>query len=124
MADTSASGYGRRSKLSPEASADSDRDRTWGQQTDTYQGEAVLAAAVYAYRAALGSRLIAGYALGSLAHGGFSPLVSDVDLGLILQDPLTRRCGSADPLGVLVLPRASQLSPSSPATWSSTASVG
>jgi len=49
----------------------------------------VLARAVSAYRAALGERLIAGYALGSLAHGGFSPLVSDVDLGLILQDPLT-----------------------------------
>jgi hypothetical protein len=43
---------------------------------------------VAAYRAALGSRLIAGYALGSLAHGGFSPLVSDVDLGLILEDPV------------------------------------
>ena len=28
------------------------------------------------------------YALGSLAHGGFSPLVSDVDLGLVLADPL------------------------------------
>jgi len=55
--------------------------------SDTHQGEAVLARAVAAYRAALGSRLIAGYALGSLAHGGFSPLVSDVDLGLILQDP-------------------------------------
>jgi hypothetical protein len=52
------------------------------------EGEAVLARAVSAYQAALGSRLIAGYALGSLAHGGFSPLVSDVDLGLILQDPL------------------------------------
>jgi len=48
----------------------------------------VLARAVSAYRGALGSRLIAGYALGSLAHGGFSPLVSDVDLGLVLQDPL------------------------------------
>jgi hypothetical protein len=55
---------------------------------DTYLGEVVLARAVAAYRAALGSRLIAGYALGSLAHGGFSPLVSDVDLGLILDDPL------------------------------------
>jgi hypothetical protein len=55
---------------------------------DTRQGEAVLASAVSAYRAALGARLVAGYALGSLAHGGFSPLVSDVDLGLILQDPL------------------------------------
>jgi hypothetical protein len=31
--------------------------------------------------------MVAGYALGSLAHGGFSPLVSDIDLGLILQDP-------------------------------------
>jgi hypothetical protein len=31
---------------------------------------------------------MAGYALGSLAHGGFSSLVSDVDLGLVLQDPL------------------------------------
>jgi hypothetical protein len=52
-------------------------------------GEAVLARAVSAYRAALGPRLIAGYALGSLAHGGFSALVSDVDLGLILHDPVT-----------------------------------
>ena len=58
-----------------------------GQQADTYQGEAVLAQAVAAYRQALGSRLVSGYALGSLAHGGFSPLVSDVDLGLILRDP-------------------------------------
>jgi hypothetical protein len=54
-------------------------------------GEAVLARAVSAYRAALGSRLIAGYALGSLAHGGFSALVSDVDLGLILHDPVTMK---------------------------------
>ncbi|MGO8955769.1 MAG: hypothetical protein ACLQFR_00120 [Streptosporangiaceae bacterium] len=75
MADTTASGYRRRSRLSPEAPA------------DTHDGEAVLARAVSTYRAALGSRLIAGYALGSLAHGGFSPLVSDVDVGLVLQDP-------------------------------------
>ncbi len=54
---------------------------------DAQPGEAVLERAVAAYRAALGSRLIAGYALGSLAHGGFSPLVSDVDLGLVLNDP-------------------------------------
>ncbi len=76
MADTSAFGFRRRGRLSPEASTDSDA------------GEAVLARAVSAYRAALGVRLIAGYALGSLAHGGFSSLVSDVDLGLIVQDPL------------------------------------
>jgi hypothetical protein len=56
--------------------------------TAAEQGEAVLARAVAAYQEALGPRLIAAYALGSLAHGGFSPLVSDVDLGLILGDPL------------------------------------
>ena len=64
-------------------------------QAGTAQGDAVLAEAVSAFRAALGSRLVAGYALGSLAHGGFSPLVSDVDLGLVLQDPL--RVSTASP---------------------------
>ena len=58
-----------------------------GQQAGPGQGEAVLAQALAAYQAALGPRLIAAYALGSLAHGGFSPLVSDVDLGLVLDDP-------------------------------------
>ena len=58
------------------------------QQAGTEPGEAVLAQAAAGYQAALGSRLVAAYALGSLAHGGFSPLVSDVDLGLILRDPL------------------------------------
>jgi hypothetical protein len=53
----------------------------------TAEGQDVLVRAVTAYREALGPRLVAGYALGSLAHGGFSPLVSDVDLGLILRDP-------------------------------------
>jgi hypothetical protein len=51
-------------------------------------GFAVLQAAVARYRAVLGTRLVAAYALGSLAHGGFSPLVSDVDLGLVLADPI------------------------------------
>ena len=69
-------------------SADSDPHGSPAGQAGTDQGEAVLVRAVAAYRAALGSRLIAGYALGSLAHGGFSPLVSDVDLGLILEDPV------------------------------------
>ena len=53
-------------------------------------GERVLAEASKAYRAVLRERLLAAYALGSLAHGGFSELVSDVDLGLILSDPLQR----------------------------------
>jgi predicted nucleotidyltransferase len=52
------------------------------------EAEAVLAEATAAYRAALGDRLVAAYALGSLAHGGFSVLVSDIDLGLIVSDPL------------------------------------
>lgn len=51
-------------------------------------GFAVLREAVTRYRAVLGDRLVAAYALGSLAHGGFSPLVSDVDLGLVLADPI------------------------------------
>jgi hypothetical protein len=51
-------------------------------------GEDVLVDAVRAGQKALGGRLVAAYALGSLAHGGFSPLVSDVDVALILADPM------------------------------------
>src|SRR5213595_478656 len=57
-------------------------------ELDVEDGEVVLAEATAGYREALGERLVAAYALGSLAHGGFSPLVSDVDLGLIIADPL------------------------------------
>jgi hypothetical protein len=46
-----------------------------------------MAEATDAYRRAFGGRLLAAYALGSLAHGGFSALVSDVDLGLVISDP-------------------------------------
>jgi hypothetical protein len=59
-----------------------------GLQLGVEEGEAVLAQAAGAYDDALGERLIATYALGSLAHGGFSSLVSDVDLGLVLNDPV------------------------------------
>lgn len=55
---------------------------------DVVDGERVVAEAAESYRAALGDRLLAAYALGSLAHGGFSELVSDIDLGLIVRDPL------------------------------------
>ena len=51
-------------------------------------GEKVLTETVEAYQAALGDQLLAAYALGSLAHGGFSELVSDIDVGLIVSDPL------------------------------------
>jgi hypothetical protein len=49
-------------------------------------GEVVLADAAAAFARALSNRLIAVFALGSLAHGGFSELVSDVDIGLVLTD--------------------------------------
>jgi hypothetical protein len=59
-------------------------DRGAGRQPPDVGGvedERVLAEAAEAYRVALGERLLAAYALGSLAHGGFSALVSDIDLG-------------------------------------------
>ena len=50
--------------------------------------ENLLVAVVDEARLALGLRLTAVYALGSLAHGGFSAHVSDIDVGLVLGDPL------------------------------------
>ncbi len=51
-------------------------------------GQAVLERAVDAARDLWRDRLLAAYALGSLAHGGFSRLVSDVDAGFVLEGPL------------------------------------
>ncbi len=50
--------------------------------------ESLLVAVVDGARDVFGQRLAAAYALGSLAHGGFSPHVSDIDVGLVLGDPL------------------------------------
>ena len=47
----------------------------------------MLAAALGIAKQTWPDRLVAAYALGSLAHGGFSA-VSDLDLGLVLADPL------------------------------------
>ena len=55
---------------------------------DRAKAELVLITAAVAYQAELRGRLLAAYALGSLAHGGFSALVSDIDLGLVVDDPL------------------------------------
>jgi hypothetical protein len=57
---------------------------TPGPRHSTALGERVLEAAAAQYTAAFGDRAMAIYALGSLAHGGFCPAVSDVDAGLIL----------------------------------------
>jgi hypothetical protein len=43
----------------------------------------VIEAAVVAAEERLGERLASAYAIGSLAHGGFAPAVSDVDLALL-----------------------------------------
>ncbi len=51
-------------------------------------GEKVLEAAVAFAEEEWQGRLIAAFALGSLAHGGFSVNASDIDLGLVLNDPL------------------------------------
>jgi hypothetical protein len=54
--------------------------------------EAVLAEAVRWARRLFGPELEAAYAIGSLAHGGYAPAVSDVDLALVVRSagPLTR----------------------------------
>ena len=51
------------------------------------QGEELLAATVDLAQRKWGDRLVAAYAMGSLAHGGFSA-VSDIDVGFVLGDPL------------------------------------
>ncbi|AXB48451.1 nucleotidyltransferase domain-containing protein [Amycolatopsis albispora] len=48
--------------------------------------EAVAAESARAFQEAFGDRLTAVYLLGSLAYGGFSPAVSDIDLALVLAD--------------------------------------
>ena len=60
----------------------------WAPPVDAASGQNVLDDAVRVNLESMGSRLLAAYALGSLAHGGFSPLVSDVDVALILADPI------------------------------------
>ena len=49
-------------------------------------GWRVMDAGLAAARQTFGHRLVAAFAIGSLAHGGFAPAVSDVDLALILSD--------------------------------------
>lgn len=55
---------------------------------DDEPGWAVVRAAATAAREALGVRLVGAYAIGSLAHGGFSAAASDVDLALLTEDLL------------------------------------
>ncbi|SDX20673.1 hypothetical protein SAMN05421504_102659 [Amycolatopsis xylanica] len=82
-------------------------------------GKVVLTTAVTAYRDALGDRLVSAYALGSLAHGGFAPAVSDVDLGLVLREPDSSIEGVRDELKASGIPLAERLS----VFWSSLGSL-
>jgi hypothetical protein len=50
----------------------------------TTTAEQVIADTVQAAQAVLGGEIEAIFTLGSLAHGGFAPLVSDVDVAIIL----------------------------------------
>ena len=50
----------------------------------TGSADQVLADTVEAAQAVLGAEIEAIYTLGSLAHGGFAPLVSDVDIAIVL----------------------------------------
>lgn len=61
-----------------------ERSQTDGEQA----GERVLEQATEVARSLWHGRLVAAYAIGSLAHGGFSPHVSDVDVGFILDGAL------------------------------------
>lgn len=54
------------------------------QPDEARAGQKVLDRAVETAAADFGPQLAAAFALGSLAHGGFAPLVSDVDLMLVL----------------------------------------
>jgi hypothetical protein len=69
-------------------SLDTHADQEWTAPVGSVSGEDVLEDVVRVSSDSLGARLLAAYALGSLAHGGFSPAVSDVDVALILTDPI------------------------------------
>src|SRR5689334_15983309 len=51
------------------------------------QGERIVAAALELARQQWRDRLVCAFALGSLAHGGFSA-ASDIDVGFLFSDPL------------------------------------
>lgn len=58
-----------------------------------HAGKIVLVETINSAKKEIGARLHACYALGSLAHGGFSTQVSDIDLAIILTGPLTPEDG-------------------------------
>jgi hypothetical protein len=78
-------------------------------------GWEVLAAGLSHAKALLGDRIVSAYAIGSLAHGGFAPAVSDVDLALILdnvasEDELLMQCVRRRVVHEISTPLAQRLS--------------
>lgn len=57
-------------------------------RTENEAIKALVQAVVVAAKANFKERCVAVYMMGSLARGGFSELVSDIDIGIILQQPL------------------------------------
>jgi predicted nucleotidyltransferase len=71
---------------------------------DRARGVALEAARVW--QDAFGARLTAAYLLGSLAHGGYAPAASDIDLGVVLADAREGDRRRADDCATAVRERA------------------
>ena len=56
----------------------------------TVTADQVVADTVEAAQAVFGAEIEAIYTLGSLAHGGFAPLVSDIDVAIVLSETAPR----------------------------------
>lgn len=72
---------------------------------DDAVGTRVLRESVAVASEVLGENLIAAFALGSLAHGGFAPLVSDVDVALVLDELSADTTSDVDKVSRLVRER-------------------
>ena len=73
----------------------------------TVTADQVVADTMEAARAVFGSEIEAVYTLGSLAHGGFAPLVSDVDVAIVLTETDAETASRISAVQALVLDRAS-----------------
>ncbi len=73
----------------------------------TVTADQVVADTVDAARTVFGSEIEAIFTLGSLAHGGFAPLVSDVDIAIVLCDTGAETAARIAAVQELVVERAS-----------------
>jgi hypothetical protein len=73
----------------------------------TVTADQVVADTVEAARVVFGAEIEAIYTLGSLAHGGFAPLVSDVDVAIVLRSVSADTAGQIARLQRLVIEKES-----------------